>query len=96
MAQSAGATPGSGIVSKYDKDSDQTLDLAEVKAAASAHFDKLDKDADGTLRHFYTAHPRMAEDIKERGIDLLTPVYNALDLTPQGRGNWYAKLDYGA
>jgi Ca2+-binding EF-hand superfamily protein len=49
MAQSAGATPGSGIVSKYDKDSDQTLDLAEVKDAASAHFDKLDKDADGTL-----------------------------------------------
>ena len=36
----------------------------------------------------------MAEDIKERGIDLLTPVYNALDLTPEGRGNWYAKLTY--
>src|SRR5580658_6113066 len=49
MAQAAGATPSSGIVAKYDKDSDQTLDLAEVKAAAGAHFDKLDKDADGTL-----------------------------------------------
>jgi predicted dithiol-disulfide oxidoreductase (DUF899 family) len=36
----------------------------------------------------------MAEDVKERGIDLLTPVYNALDLTPQGRGDWYAKLAY--
>ena len=32
-----------------DKDSDQTLDLAEVKAAAGAKFDKLDKDGDGTL-----------------------------------------------
>ena len=30
----------------------------------------------------------------ERGIDLLTPVYNMLDLTPQGRGNWYASLQY--
>jgi hypothetical protein len=50
MAQSgAGATSASGVVSKYDKDSDRTLDLAEVKAAAGAHFDKLDKDADGTL-----------------------------------------------
>jgi predicted dithiol-disulfide oxidoreductase (DUF899 family) len=54
------------------------------------------KDGDGTLRHFYTAHPSMAGDIKERGIDLLTPVYNILDLTPRGRGNWYASLDYGA
>src|SRR5207245_5974057 len=51
------------------------------------------RDPDGTLRHVYSAHPRMAADIKERGIDLLTPVYNVLDLTPQGRGNWYASLD---
>jgi predicted dithiol-disulfide oxidoreductase (DUF899 family) len=27
----------------------------------------------------------MADDVKQRGIDLLTPVYNMLDLTPQGR-----------
>ena len=52
------------------------------------------RNADGTLRHFYSAHPRMAPDIKERGLDLLTPVYNVLDLTPQGRGDWYASLDY--
>jgi predicted dithiol-disulfide oxidoreductase (DUF899 family) len=37
----------------------------------------------------------MARDIKERGIDLLTPGYNILDLTPRERGNWYASLDYG-
>lgn len=53
------------------------------------------RDNDGTLRHFYTAHPSMAEDIKERGLDLLCPVYNILDLTPQGRGDWYADLGYG-
>lgn len=52
------------------------------------------RDTDKTLRHFYSAHPQMAPDIKERGIDLLVPVYNLLDLTPQGRGNWYASLDY--
>jgi predicted dithiol-disulfide oxidoreductase (DUF899 family) len=27
--------------------------------------------------------------------DLLTPVYNILDLIPQGRGDWYAELGYG-
>jgi predicted dithiol-disulfide oxidoreductase (DUF899 family) len=53
------------------------------------------RDSDGTLRHFYSAHPSMANDIKERGLDVLTPVYNILDLTPQGRGDWYAELGYG-
>jgi predicted dithiol-disulfide oxidoreductase (DUF899 family) len=53
------------------------------------------RDAHGTLRHFYTAHPWMAPDIKERGIDLLAPIWHFLDLTPQGRGNWYASLSYG-
>jgi predicted dithiol-disulfide oxidoreductase (DUF899 family) len=52
------------------------------------------RDPDGTVRHFYSAHPWMAEDVKERGIDLLTPVYNVLDLTPQGRGGFYATLVY--
>jgi predicted dithiol-disulfide oxidoreductase (DUF899 family) len=53
------------------------------------------RDAAGTLRHFYTTHPWLDEDMNERGIDLIQPVYNMLDLTPQGRGNWYASLDYG-
>jgi predicted dithiol-disulfide oxidoreductase (DUF899 family) len=53
------------------------------------------RDADATLRHFYTAHPWMAPDIRERGIDLLAPIWHFMDLTPQGRGNWYTSLDYG-
>ena len=53
------------------------------------------RDADGTLRHFYSGHPWLAADIKERGIDELSPIWNVMDLTPQGRGKWYASLDYG-
>jgi len=53
------------------------------------------RDADGTVRHFYSAHPRMAPDIPERGIDLLAPIWHFLDLTQQGRGKWYTSLDYG-
>jgi predicted dithiol-disulfide oxidoreductase (DUF899 family) len=53
------------------------------------------RDADGTVRHFYTAHPRLAADIGERGIDLLASMWHFLDLTPQGRGSWYASLSYG-
>jgi predicted dithiol-disulfide oxidoreductase (DUF899 family) len=52
------------------------------------------REGDGALRHFYTAHPSMSKDIRERGLDLLCPVYNILDLTPQGRGDWYASFDY--
>ena len=53
------------------------------------------RDASGAVRHSYTAHPRMAPDIQERGIDLLAPMWHFMDLTPQGRGSWYASLNYG-
>src|SRR5262249_51353334 len=52
------------------------------------------RDANGAVRHFYSAHPKMAPDIKERGIDLMSPIWHVLDLTPHGRGKWYAGLDY--
>lgn len=47
------------------------------------------------VRHFYTVHPRLADDIQTRGIDEYNPVWNILDLTPQGRGDWDASLEYG-
>jgi predicted dithiol-disulfide oxidoreductase (DUF899 family) len=53
------------------------------------------RDEDGTVRHFYSGHPWLAPDVKERGIDELTPIWNLMDLTPQGRGDWYASLAYG-
>ena len=52
------------------------------------------RDSDGTIRHSYTGHPWLAPDIKERGIDELTPIWNVMDLTRQGRGTFYAKLEY--
>ncbi|MFZ0030693.1 MAG: DUF899 family protein [Candidatus Cybelea sp.] len=39
------------------------------------------------LRHVYTAHP-MLED-RERGIDLLSPIWHLFDLMPSGRADWY-------
>ena len=52
------------------------------------------RESDGTIRHCYTGHPWLATDIKERGIDELTPIWNLMDLTRQGRGSFYTKLDY--
>lgn len=52
------------------------------------------QDEDGAVRHFYTSAPRMSSDIDQRGIDLLCPTWHLLDLTPNGRSDWYASLDY--
>jgi len=66
----------------------------EVEGAQDSTISVFTRNPDGTLRHSYSAHPWMADEVKERGIDLLTLVYNVLDLTPQGRNGWYAKLAY--
>ena len=48
---------------------------------------------DGRPRHFYTQCAMMAEG-HWRGMDLLSPVWNFLDLTPEGRGDWMPKRSY--
>ena len=49
--------------------------------------------ADGTIRHFVTNGMRMG-DGSNRGLDLLSPVWNILDLLPEGRGEWRPSLNY--
>ena len=49
---------------------------------------------DATVRHVYSKGAQMADDRRERGIDLLSPVWHLLDLTPDGRDDWYPKLRY--
>jgi predicted dithiol-disulfide oxidoreductase (DUF899 family) len=48
---------------------------------------------DGQVHHFYTL-PANFIDNAERGIDLVSPVWNVLDLLPTGRGNWYSENSY--
>jgi Ca2+-binding EF-hand superfamily protein len=43
------AAPRVNPIKMFDTDNDATLDMAEVKKAASALFAKLDRDHDGTL-----------------------------------------------
>jgi predicted dithiol-disulfide oxidoreductase (DUF899 family) len=42
---------------------------------------------DGDVRHFYTGGAFLREG-HFRGMDLLSPAWNFLDLTPAGRGDW--------
>ena len=46
---SASASFAASALASLDPDHDGTVDLAEAKTAASALFDKLEKDNDGTL-----------------------------------------------
>lgn len=72
-------------------------DLGSEDAAGNqdATISVFTRNHDGTVRHFYSVHPRLAPDIATRGIDEYNPIWNVLELTPRGRGNWDASLDYG-
>lgn len=48
---------------------------------------------EGAPRHFYSVSAYLKEG-EYRGMDLYTPVWNLLDLTPAGRGDWMPSLDY--
>ena len=55
---------------------------------------------DGTIRHFWSGE--ITGDAADpgqdpRGAPDLPPLWNVLDMTPEGRGaDWYPKLEYGA
>jgi predicted dithiol-disulfide oxidoreductase (DUF899 family) len=52
----------------------------------------FERDAEGTIRHTYTTYPQWSDTDHQRGLDLLSPVWHMLDLTPQGRGEWYPSM----
>ncbi|REF34670.1 DUF899 family protein [Thermasporomyces composti] len=45
------------------------------------------RDDDGLVRHFYTVHPQISGGVEGRGTDLLSLVWQILDLTRGGRGH---------
>jgi predicted dithiol-disulfide oxidoreductase (DUF899 family) len=49
---------------------------------------------DGRVHHSYTASAQLAPDRRERGMDLLVPVWHVWDLVPEGRDDWYSSNDY--
>lgn len=73
---------------KYD------LGSEDAEGNQDATVSVFTRDDDGSVRHFYSVHPRMSDDIGERGIDLFSPVWHILDLTRRGRDDWYASLGY--
>ena len=53
--------------------------------------------SDGTVRHAWSSELMYAPrdpGQDPRHVDIVWPLWNVLDLTPQGRGAWYPKLSY--
>jgi predicted dithiol-disulfide oxidoreductase (DUF899 family) len=53
----------------------------------------------GTIHHFYATELAFVPAEKgqhPRHVDMIWPLWNALDYTPEGRGDWHPKLNYGA
>jgi len=52
---------------------------------------------DGTIRHFWKGEMNMAmadPGQDPRGAPDFDPLWTILDTTPEGRGDWYPKLNY--
>ncbi len=51
----------------------------------------------GVVRHFWGSEMVYAQadpGQDERGVDIIAPIFNLLDLTPAGRGEFYTELSY--
>lgn len=68
----AANTRGDVLLRAWDSDHDGTLDLNEVKQAATARFNQMDSDHDGTL------------DRKDHGRNLVTADFRAADADHDG------------
>lgn len=80
------------------------LSCADTSFKGDLHFEEPDGaqmpgvsvfalDKTGELRHHYSVSAVLGKK-EYRGLDLLTPVWNVLDLTPSGRGDWMPSLEY--
>ena len=54
---------------------------------------------DGRIRHFWGSEMRYAPEAANqhhRAGDLVDPLFNFLDMTPEGRGTFFPKVNYAS
>ena len=91
--RAAGATCAPSV--RATAPSSTTLAARTQTAPRSSSVSVFTLGDDGSVRHVYSKGAQMADDRRERGIDLHTPVWHLLDLTPNGRPHdWYPRQHY--
>ncbi len=82
---------GARLLSSYDNTFNRDFRVETEDGNQMPGVSVLSRDGDGTIHHMYTSEAILH---RERGVDLLSPVWNLFDLTPAGRGDWYPSLSY--
>ena len=80
-------------VSAADSDLKRRLGFEEADGAQWPGLSVFARRGDGTLVHSYSQSAWYGGE-EYRGMDLLSPVWNFLDLTPAGRGDWMPRRTY--
>lgn len=84
---------GVRLISSYDTTFNRDFGFETTEGAQAPGVSVFVRDGE-LVRHFYSGRPDLSPRQSERGIDLLSPVWQVLDLLPGGRGDWYAGNDY--
>ena len=83
------------LISSAGTDFKTDFHFSDAAGAQWPGVSAFSRSPDGSVKHFYSNSALMEDANRTRGIDLLTPFWNILDLTPEGRKEWMPKLEYG-
>jgi predicted dithiol-disulfide oxidoreductase (DUF899 family) len=81
------------LISSHDNSFNRDFGFENDDGSQSPGLSVYTKSPGGELRHSYSVHAHMIGE-HWRGMDALSPVWNLLDLTPDGRGDWYPSTFY--
>ena len=81
------------LVSAASSDLKQALGFETAEGAQHPGVSVYTRNPDGSVIHFYS-QCAFFEERGFRGMDLLSPLWHYLDLTPEGRGDFFPKKDY--
>ena len=81
------------IVSCVGSGFKRALGFEDENGGQSPGMSVFERDADRGVTHFYSGGARLSAE-HFRGMDLLSPLWNFLDLTPEGRGEFMPKKKY--
>jgi predicted dithiol-disulfide oxidoreductase (DUF899 family) len=85
-----------GDTSKFPKAMREARNLADGEDWDETIFNVF-KKTDGTIRHFWGSEMAFAPSEPgqhHRAGDLVDPLWNLLDMTPEGRGDFFPKVNY--
>jgi predicted dithiol-disulfide oxidoreductase (DUF899 family) len=81
------------LVSSHDNTFNRDFGFEKENGSQSPGLSVFTRSASGEIQHSYSVHAHMIGE-HWRGMDALSPVWNLLDLTPEGRGDWYPSTFY--